>query len=47
MIKDDFINPRNLKLWPNLGMRASFGLIALELAKLDEKLIILTGDVST
>jgi transketolase len=47
MIKDDFINPRNLKLWPNLGMRASFGLMALELAKLDKKLIILTGDVST
>ncbi len=47
MIKGDFINTRNIKLWPNLGMRASFGLIALELAKLDEKLIILTGDVST
>ena len=47
MIKDDFINPRNTKLWPNLGMRATFGLIALELAKLDEKLMILTGDVST
>ena len=47
MIKDDFINSRNMKLWPNLGMRATFGLIALELAKLDEKLIVLTGDVST
>ena len=47
LMRDDFINARNLKLWPNLGMRATFGLIALELAKLDEKLIILTGDVST
>jgi transketolase len=46
-MKDDFINTRNVKLWPNLGMRATFGLVALELAKLDENLIILTGDVST
>ncbi len=46
-MRSEFINKKNIKLWPKLGMRASFGLIALELAKIDEKLIILTGDVST
>ena len=28
-------------------MRASFGLMALELAKIDDQLLIVTGDVST
>ncbi len=46
-MKDHFLHTTNLKLWPNLGSRATFGLVALELAKLDENLIILTGDVST
>lgn len=37
----------NIKLWSNLGMRASFGLIALELANVHSDLIITTSDVST
>ena len=37
----------NIKLWSNLGMRATFGLIALELAKQHPELIITTSDVST
>ena len=37
----------NIKLWSNLGMRATFGLIALELAKQYPELIITTSDVST
>ncbi len=41
------ITQNNIKIWPKLGMRASFGLMALELAKTDEKLVIVTGDVST
>ncbi len=42
-----FITSSSIKLWPKLGMRASFGLMALELAKIDDKLLIVTGDVST
>jgi len=38
---------KNIKLWSNLGMRATFGLIALELAKQHPELIITTSDVST
>ena len=37
----------NLKMWSRLGMRATFGIAALELSNNDEKLMILTGDVST
>tara|TARA_Y100000590_G_scaffold443795_2_gene573680 strand:+ start:362 stop:1321 length:960 start_codon:yes stop_codon:yes gene_type:complete len=37
----------NIKLWSNLGMRATFGLIAIELAKKHPNLIITTSDVST
>ena len=37
----------NIKLWSNLGMRATFGLIAMELAKKYPELIITTSDVST
>ena len=37
----------NIKLWSNLGMRATFGLIAVELAKKYQDLIITTADVST
>jgi transketolase len=36
-----------IKLWANLGMRATFGLIAIELAKNNNNLIITTSDVST
>lgn len=38
---------KNIKLWSALGMRASFGLISLELAKKYPNLIITTSDVST
>ena len=38
---------KNIKLWSSLGMRATFGLIAIELAKKYPDLIITTSDVST
>tara|TARA_Y100000590_G_scaffold181751_1_gene207112 strand:- start:18509 stop:19474 length:966 start_codon:yes stop_codon:yes gene_type:complete len=37
----------NIKLWSSLGMRATFGLIAMELAKKHPDLMITTSDVST
>ena len=37
----------NIKLWSSLGMRATFGLIAMELAKKYPDLMITTSDVST
>ncbi len=40
-------NENNIKLWSSLGMRATFGLIAMELAKDHPELIITTSDVST
>ncbi|MBC8295140.1 MAG: transketolase [Pelagibacterales bacterium] len=36
-----------IKLWSNIGSRATFGLVALELAKSINDLMILTSDVST
>ena len=41
------INDRNIKTWSLIGQRATFGLIALEIVKKQEDLIILTSDVST
>jgi len=38
---------KNIKLWSSLGMRATFGLIAMELAKINSDLMITTSDVST
>jgi len=38
---------KNIKLWSSLGMRATFGLIALDLVKKNSNLIIATSDVST
>ena len=38
---------KNIKLWSSLGMRATFGLVALELVKKNSNLIITTSDVST
>ena len=38
---------KNIKLWSSLGMRATFGLIAMELAKKNPNLMITTSDVST
>jgi transketolase len=37
----------NIKLWSSLGMRATFGLIGMELAKKYPDLMITTSDVST
>ena len=41
------INKRNIKMWSTIGPRATFGVVALELAKEIENLMILTCDVST
>ena len=38
---------KNIKLWSSLGMRATFGLIALDLVKKNPNLMITTSDVST
>ena len=38
---------KKIKLWSSLGMRATFGLIALEIIKDNPDLIITTSDVST
>ena len=38
---------KNIKLWSSLGMRATFGFIAMELAKKHPDLMITTSDVST
>ena len=41
------ITERDIKIWASIGARATFGIAALELAKNDKDLIILTSDVST
>ncbi len=41
------INDRNIKTWSLIGQRATFGMIALELVKENNDLMILTSDVST
>ena len=41
------VDKKNIKLWSNLGMWATFGLIVLELAKKYPELILTTSDVST
>lgn len=41
------INDRNIKTWSLIGQRATFGLVALEVVKEREELLILTSDVST
>ncbi|WP_440910946.1 transketolase family protein [Candidatus Pelagibacter sp.] len=46
-MKNSIFNERNLKLWSTLGSRATLGLAAMELVKTNEKLMILTSDVST
>lgn len=38
---------KNIKIWSSIGMRATFGLIALELAEKYPELIVTTSDVST
>ena len=47
MIQNKIFNKSNFKTWSMLGMRATFGVAALELGNAVDKLIILTGDVST
>jgi transketolase len=41
------INEKNIKLWSAIGPRAALGLKILDLAEKDEKLIVVTCDVST
>ena len=41
------INDRNIKTWSTIGQRATLGIAALELAKKDKNLIVITCDVST
>ena len=38
---------RKIKLFSTIGQRATFGLVALDLVKILDNLIILTSDVST
>ena len=47
MIQNKILNKTNFKIWSRLGMRATFGIAALELGSTVDKLIVLTGDVST
>tara|TARA_B100001540_G_scaffold315256_1_gene342065 strand:+ start:4629 stop:5603 length:975 start_codon:yes stop_codon:yes gene_type:complete len=41
------INERNIKVWSTIGPRATLGIAALEIAKENENLMVLTCDVST
>ena len=41
------ITERDIKTWASIGSRATFGIAALELAKKNKDLIVLTSDVST
>ena len=41
------INEKNIKLLSTIGPRASFGMSALDLAKKNKDMIIVTCDVST
>ena len=47
MNQNKILNKTNFKVWSRLGMRATFGVAALEMGNDIEKLLILTGDVST
>jgi transketolase len=47
MSQNKIFNKNNFKIWSKLGMRASFGIIAQEIAKKEKDLMILTADVST
>ena len=47
MHQNKLLNKANFKIWSRLGMRATFGVASLELANSVDKLMILTGDVST
>ena len=41
------IKPSNIKIWSQIGTRASFGMAALELGANQQNLIIISGDTST
>ena len=41
------ISESSIKMWSRIGSRATFGMVALELGKTIEDLMILTGDTST
>jgi len=41
------IKESSIKMWSRIGSRATFGMVALELGKTIEDLMILTGDTST
>ena len=47
MFQNKILNKTNFKIWSKLGMRATFGVAALELGNTVDKLMILTADVST
>ena len=40
-------NPSMIKMWSRIGSRASFGMATLELGKIHQDLIIISGDTST
>ncbi len=41
------INEKNIKIWSTIGQRATLGIAALEIAKQNKNLLVLTCDVST
>ena len=41
------IDSKKIKMWSQIGPRATFGLACLDLAEKEEKLVVLTSDVST
>lgn len=41
------ISDRNIKVWASVGPRATYGLAIMELAKLENNLIVVTSDTST
>ena len=41
------ISERDIKMWASIGARATFGIAALEIAKKNKDLIVVTSDVST
>ena len=47
MTQNKILNKANFKIWSRLGMRATFGVAALELGNTVDKLMVLTSDVST
>ena len=47
MFQNKILNKTNFKIWSKLGMRATFGVAALELGNTVDKLMVLTSDVST